>query len=151
MAYRVGALVGAHGWTLCNGGYGGVMAASARGAREAGARTIGVTCQVWGRAGINRFIDREVSTANLYERLQTLVDLGRAYVVLPGGTGTLLELAFVWELANKKLLNRRPIVLVGDCWPGVVECVSRDDPRSVDVIQLAEGPDEAVEIIARRL
>lgn len=88
MAYRVGqVLAGAHGWTLCNGGYGGVMAASARGAREAGARTIGVTCQVWGRAGINRFIDREVSTANLYERLQTLVDLGRAYVVLPGRYG----------------------------------------------------------------
>ncbi len=151
LAYRLGAAIGARRWTLCNGGYGGAMAGSAKGARDAGARTIGVTCEVWGRGGINRFIDREVSTANLYERLQTLVDLGRAYVALPGGTGTLLELAFVWELANKKLLKGRPIVLLGDCWQGVVDCASRDDPRCVDVIQLAADPDEAVNLIAQRL
>lgn len=151
LAYRLGAAVGARGWTLCNGGYGGAMAASAKGARDTGARTIGVTCQVWGRGGINRFIDREVSTASLYERLQTLVDLGRAYIALPGGTGTLLELAFVWELSNKKLLRDRPIVLLGDCWRGVVDCMSRDDPRSVEVIQLAANPDEAADLIAQRL
>jgi uncharacterized protein (TIGR00730 family) len=151
LAYRLGAAIGARGWTLCNGGYGGLMAASAKGAKDAGAHTIGVTCQVWGRGGINRFIDREVSTTNLYERLQTLVDLGRAYVALPGGTGTLLELAFVWELANKKLLQGRPIVLLGDCWRGVVDCTSRDDPGSTDVIHLAADPHEAAHLIAQQL
>jgi uncharacterized protein (TIGR00730 family) len=151
LAYRLGAAIGARGWTLCNGGYGGAMAASAKGARDAGGRAIGVTCEVWGRAGVNRFIDREVRTTDLYERLQTLVDCGRAYVALPGGTGTLLELAFVWELANKRLLKGRPIVLLGDCWGGVVDCISRDDPRSAAVIHQAGDPDEAVNWIAQRL
>jgi uncharacterized protein (TIGR00730 family) len=151
LAYRLGTVIGVRGWTLCNGGYGGAMAASAKGAKDAGGRTVGVTCQVWGRGGINRFIDREVCAGNLHERLQTLVDLGRAYVALPGGTGTLLELAFVWEMANKKLLKGRPIVLLGDCWQGVVDCMSRDDPRSAEVIQWAADPDEAVTLIARRL
>ena len=49
-----------------------------------------------------------------------LVELGDAYVVLKGGTGTLLELAAVWELMNKGLMQERPTIVLGDFWSGVV-------------------------------
>ncbi len=132
VAYELGRAIAAEGWTLCNGGYGGTMEAAAKGAAEAGGHTIGVTCAAFGRNGPNRFIKQEVPTFDLLARLNTLWRLGNAYVVLPGGTGTLLELSFVWELVNKRLIRSpRPLVLMGDHWAPVVECVLREQPDSL--------------------
>ena len=83
------------GYCVANGGYGGIMAATAQGAKEAGGSTIGVTCNIFGRNGPNQWIDQEIKTSDLNERLETLIDLANAFIVLPGSTGTLLELAMV--------------------------------------------------------
>jgi uncharacterized protein (TIGR00730 family) len=133
-AYDLGRAIARAGWTLCNGGYGGTMEAGARGAVEAGGHTIGVTCQVFGRAGANEFIRQEVPTFDLLTRLNTLVRLGHAYVVLPGGTGTLLEFALVWELFNKRLLHRQaPIIVLGDHWAPVIAAVRREQPDALEI------------------
>jgi predicted Rossmann-fold nucleotide-binding protein len=58
--------------------------------------------------------------------MMKLVDLGDAYIVLKGGTGTLLEFAAVWEFINKRLLREKPIVLIGDFWNGVVETLREE-------------------------
>ncbi len=130
IAYELGRAIAQAGWTLCNGGYGGTMEAAARGAVEAGGHTIGVTCSSLGwRGGPNTYIRQEIPTFDLLTRLNTLVRLGRAYVVLPGGTGTLLELALVWELLNKGLLRRRaPLILLGDHWTPLLEPIRREQP-----------------------
>lgn len=131
-AHRLGQAIARRGWTLCNGGYGGTMEAAAQGAVEAGGHTIGVTCRIFRRSGPNAFIRQEVPTFDLLTRLDTLIRLGRAYVVLPGGTGTLLELALVWELMNKSLLRRpTPVVLLGTHWAPVVDVVLREQPDSI--------------------
>lgn len=133
LAYELGAAIARAGWTLCNGGYGGTMEAAARGAVEAGGHTIGVTCSAFrGRAGANPYIRQEVPTFDLFTRLNTLIRLGRAYMVLPGGSGTLLELAAVWELMNKGLIrNRGPIVLLGPHWEPVAGAVRLARPEAL--------------------
>lgn len=140
-AYDVGRTIAELGLTLCNGGYGGVMEASARGAAEAGGHTIGVTCTRFARSGPNAYIRQEIPTFDLLQRLNTLIRLGRAFVVLPGGTGTLAELGLAWELLNKRLLgkNERPLIMFGEHWRPVVDCVLREQnppvrPVSVDDI-----------------
>jgi uncharacterized protein (TIGR00725 family) len=134
-AYELGHAIAAQGWILCNGGYGGTMEAAARGACDAGGHTIGVTCTAFGRSGPNPYIREEVQTDCLIARLDTLSKLGDAYVVLPGGTGTLLELALVWELANKRLLSPvRPIALLGDGWLPVVDVVRREQPETCKLL-----------------
>lgn len=150
-AYDLGKRIAQRGWTLCNGGYGGTMEASAKGAAEAAGQVVGVTCNIWSRAGISPFLTREVRMDDLYSRVRTLVELSSAYIVLPGGTGTLLELALVWELVNKKFLTGRPIVLIGDCWQGVIEAVSNDDPRCIHCIHQAADPAQAINLLASRL
>ena len=116
-ALALGGAIAGQGWSVCNGGYGGTMEATARGASLAGLHTIGVTCRALGRHGPNRYIREEIETDDLFTRLRTLIERGDGYVVLPGGTGTLLELALVWELTNKRLAQTRPpIVLLGDYW-----------------------------------
>ena len=150
-ARRLGAAIASAGWILCNGGYGGTMAAGCRGAVEAGGTTIGVTCSAFGRGGANRWVQREVFTDDLNARLSRLVELGDAFVVLPGSTGTLLELAEVWELANKGFVTDKPIVLLGDFWEPVVDVVAREAPRSLDCLATARNVDEVVDIVRSRL
>lgn len=98
------------GYTLCNGGYGGIMEASARGAKEAGGHTLGITTEDFGGPA-NRWIDREIRVKRWSERLFKLIETGDAYVVLDGGTGTLVELFVLWEMSNKKFLHKPMIVL----------------------------------------
>jgi uncharacterized protein (TIGR00725 family) len=125
LAYETGKQLALAGFTVCNGGFGGIMEASARGAKDAGGKTIGVTFDIKGRAA-NRWIDDNIHVPVLIDRMMKLVELGDAYVVLKGGTGTLLELAAVWEFINKGLLAEKPIVIVGDFWKNVVETLRQE-------------------------
>jgi uncharacterized protein (TIGR00730 family) len=150
-AFELGEAIGRRGWVLANGGYGGTMAASAAGAKQAGGTTIGVTCDVFGRGGANEFVDREVRTSDLPTRLARLIALGDSFVVLPGGTGTLLELAEAWELLNKEFVTGKCVVLLGDWWEPVARVVERDDAPALRLLHKADTPENAVEFIAARL
>jgi uncharacterized protein (TIGR00730 family) len=129
-ALRLGTLCAESGFTICNGGYGGLMEASARGAREAGGTTLGVTCEIW-PAQANRWISEEIRTPTYLERIMTLIGRGDAYVVLPGGTGTLAELALVWEMMNKSALSdsvggRKPLLVLAPYWRPVIDCLKQE-------------------------
>jgi uncharacterized protein (TIGR00725 family) len=147
-AEQVGRALAQAGFVIANGGYKGIMQASAKGAAEAGGTVIGVTCSAFKKSVANEYVTREVTTCSLDERLNTLVKLGQAYVVLPGGTGTLLELAMVWELKNKGFLDAgKPIVLAGDFWRPLVDLVARDDPACVKAIAFAETADDVARLV----
>jgi len=148
LAYELGKRLAGAGFTIANGGYGGTMLAAAKGAFEAGGKTIGVTCSIF--AGVrNEYISREIVTKSLDERLETLIKLGQCYVVLPGGTGTLLELAKVWELKNTGFLKEdKPIILVGGFWKPLVDMIVIDDPESSRYIYQVDKLEQAVKLIA---
>ena len=152
LAEQLGRALAEAGFAIANGGYAGTMLAAAKGANEAGGTVIGVTCSAFKRSTANEFITREVVTDSLEERLHNLIKAGRAYVVLPGGTGTLLELASVWELKNKGFLDRtRPVILVGDFWKPVVDLVAADDPKCVKYVTFVQEPGQAPEVIRSAL
>lgn len=124
------------------------MLAAAEGANQAGGQVVGVTCTAFKSSRPNKFVTRNVVTASLDERLDTLIKLGQAYVVLPGGTGTLLELAKVWELKNKGFLKTdKPVILVGEFWRPLVDVVAKDDPGSSRYVRFADKPEQIVELI----
>jgi uncharacterized protein (TIGR00725 family) len=152
VAEQLGRALAEAGFVVASGGYGGTMLATSKGAAEAGGTVVGVTCSAFKNSVVNEYVTREVLTESLDERLAALVGMGQAYVVLPGGTGTLLELAMVWELKNKRFLDQaRAIVLLGDFWRPLVDLIATDDPRSTGRITLANEPAEAVECITRVL
>ena len=90
---------------------------------------MGITVSTWPRKP-NPWIQEEVKTASLFERLMKLVEVGNAFAVLPGGSGTLFELACVLELVNKRVIDRKPIVLVGDFWDGVLATLRNEPPSA---------------------
>ncbi len=151
LAEQLGRALAEAGFAIANGGYGGTMEASAKGASEAGGEVIGVTCSAFGRVSANKYLSREIVTVSLNDRLETLIKLGSAYVVLAGGTGTLLELAFVWELRNKGFLSEdKPIILLGEYWGRLVELVVSDDADSRRHLMFADGPKRVVELLKGR-
>jgi uncharacterized protein (TIGR00730 family) len=148
IALRLGRELALASFSVANGGYGGTMLASAQGAGEVGGEVIGVTCTAFGRSGPNPFISREIQTHSLEERLARLVELGRAFVVLPGGTGTLLELAQVWELKNKRLAGQgKPIIIWRSFWEPLVEMMRSADPDCMASVQPVGSVEAVLQIL----
>ncbi len=163
IAYDVGRELALSGLVVCTGGYGGVMEAAARGARElpsspldSGHRTIGVVARAFAGRTANRWIDRVITVDSLVDRLLKLISLGDAYVVLRGGTGTLLELAAVWEFMNKHVMQEKPAVIVGPHWDAVVKTISDELIREgrgpgAGYVTVVRSPAECASTIRTRL
>ena len=151
-AYELGESLALAGFTIANGGYGGTMLASAEAAAKAGGNVIGVTCTAFKRGRANEYVSREISTNSLNERLNKLIEVGDGYVVLPGSTGTLLELAAVWEWKNKGFLDGgKPIILLGEFWRPLVKLMAAEDAQSIGCVEVAASLAEAVKMLAARI
>ena len=119
----LGRALARHGFTICSGGYGGVMEGVSRGAKEAGGRTYGVTAEFFKAAKLNAWIDVEVRAKTWEERLFELIRRADAFVACKGGTGTLVELAVVWEMLNKAVMPQKPFAVLGHFWEPVLDRV----------------------------
>lgn len=129
-ARSLGSNLALHGFVVCTGGYAGVMEAASRGAKEAGGRTIGVTAAEF-KSRANKWVDKEIRVKHWRDRLFELVERGEGYIVCRGGTGTLVELAVVWEMMNKGIMKTKPIVVIGEFWGPVIERVKEaEDSRN---------------------
>jgi uncharacterized protein (TIGR00730 family) len=121
-ARELGRSLAARGFAVCTGGYGGVMEGISRGAKEGGGKTYGVTAEFFGRAA-NQWVDSEVRMKTWEERLFELIRLADGFAVCKGGTGTLVELAVVWEMLNKSVMKGKPIAVVGQFWQPILDRV----------------------------
>lgn len=124
-AFALGKELAEAGFVLCNGGYGGIMEASAKGAKSVGGKTIGVVSDFFDKIP-NKFIDEAVFADSLLSRLQKLVELGDAYVVFRGATGTLVELALVWEYMIKGVMKEKPIIVFSNHWEPVIQTITNE-------------------------
>ena len=157
-AVELGRALAEAGFAVCTGGYGGVMEGVSRGARDAGGRVLAVTSSFF-RARVNRWVEEETKVASWQERLFELVRRGDGYVACKGGTGTLVELAVVWEMLNKKAMDHRPFVVLGDFWQPILARVrevergqaSKWGESSDPLVHQAPTPADAARFLAARL
>lgn len=157
-ARELGVRLAHAGFAVCSGGYYGAMEAVSRGAREAHGHTIGMTTPFYQLAP-NSYLAEEIPVPRWQDRLFALVERGDGYVVLKGGTGTLLELAALWESLNKRAIPPRPCVAMR-FWEPVLASV-REVERSrrgrnwqetgSGLIELAASPEQAVGILVQKL
>lgn len=122
-ARELGRALANAGFAVCSGGYGGVMAAVSRGAKERNGKTYGVTADFFTASKANEWIDVEVREHTRQERLFELVRLGDGFVACKVGTGTLVELSVVWEMLNKSVIKAKPFVVLGNFWEPIIERV----------------------------
>lgn len=152
LARRVGQLLAEAGYTICTGGYLGVMEAASRGAHERGGRVLGIVMNQF-KAEPNRYLTDKVATPHFYERLQRLIVRSVGFIAIRGGMGTVTELSLVWNKIQTRVIEPRPLVLLGDCWLPVIRswqanlAVSEADVASLDFASTAE---EAVTIVKEK-
>jgi uncharacterized protein (TIGR00725 family) len=156
IAYETGKTLAEAGFVVCNGGYGGTMEASARGAKEAGGNTIGIITKYYPTMLANRWIDQVITVDTMVDRLLRLINTGDGYVVLRGGTGTLLELAASWEMMNKRVLMKKPVVAMAPFWDPVVrflkeELLQEGRTESSELVTVARTPEECVGLLIHNL
>jgi uncharacterized protein (TIGR00730 family) len=151
-ARRVGQLLAEAGFTICTGGYLGVMEAASRGARERGGRVLGIVMNQF-KAEPNRYLTDKVASAHFYERLQNLITRSVGFVAVRGGAGTVTEMSLVWNKLQTGVIGPRPLVLLGRSWPPVIEAFRRHlvvSEGDVRLLQFAETPEEAVRYIIEK-
>src|SRR3979490_824915 len=147
----LGRALAKHGFSICNGGYGGVMEAVSRGAKEAGGKTYGVTTEFFRAAKANQWVDVEVRVRTWQKRLFEIIRLADGFVACKGGTGTLAELAVTWEMMNKSVMPAKPFVALGEFWTPILRCVrevevEQENPWAevqAQILRTGRTPDEA--------
>ena len=146
-AYKLGKQLAVNGFDICTGGFNGIMEAASKGAVEAGSEAIGVTVNLWnGRT--NKYVTKEIVCDTLFERINKLSELGDGFVILQGGTGTLLELAAVWEYCNKGLLESKPIACHSKIWNVIVSEMNQQmklEGRNFEMVKVFETIEEISE------
>ncbi|MGB9639744.1 MAG: LOG family protein [Anaerolineales bacterium] len=123
-AYRLGKLLGKQGFIILNGGYMGTMEAVSKGAKEAGAKVIGITCdqiEDWRPVAPNPYLSEEKRYPTLRERLYALIDLCDIAIALPGGIGTLAEISAMWTQIDIQAIPPKPLILIGKGWHKIIE------------------------------
>lgn len=151
-ARELGAGLAQAGFTICTGGYLGVMEAASRGARENGGRVFGIVMNQF-KSEPNRYLTDKVASKHFYERLQNLIDRSSAFIALRGGMGTVTEISLVWNKLQTRVIDYRPLILLGDCWKPVIETFQKYlvvSPQDVSLLNFAGTVDEAIEIIKNK-
>jgi len=152
-AYKIGKILGSEGFNVCSGGFMGIMDAVSKGVTEAGKEAIGITVPLFNSTP-SKYLTKEVKCETLFHRIDTLVAYGDAFIVLPGGTGTLLELSIVWELFNKKVLDKKPVACFGDMWKNIVDIMEQRvkyENRKQNLVKCFNNIDEVSDFVITNL
>jgi uncharacterized protein (TIGR00730 family) len=155
-AREMGKRIAQLGFTVMTGGGPGIMEAANRGAREAGGTSIGCNIQLPMEQEPNPYLDRFVEFRYFFVRKVMLVKYSYAFVVLPGGFGTLDELFEALTLIQTEKIESFPIVLMGvDYWTPLMEffrsrliAQGTISPEDINLLLLTDSPDEAIAHIA---
>jgi uncharacterized protein (TIGR00730 family) len=150
LARRMGSEVAKLGFTVITGGGPGIMEAGNRGAREAGGRSIGVNIALPFEQHLNPYVDRSVNMHYFFTRKVILVKYSYAFVVLPGGAGTMDEMFETMTLIQTGKIRNFPIILMGrDYWQPLMDFVYRMaeagtiSPEDPDLIFFTDNVEEA--------
>ena len=156
-AYELGKLLGTAGHAVLTGGYVGTMEAVSKGANETGGHVVGVTCddiEAWRSTRANAWVQEERHFATMQERLNELVLACDAAIALPGGPGTLTEIALTWNLMIVDSMPHKPLILVGMGWKAVMDEMFRSlsevtPPNQRELLTFAPDVQSAVKFIEK--
>jgi uncharacterized protein (TIGR00730 family) len=159
LARAVAARLGREGVAIITGGGPGIMEAANQGARESGALSIGLTIDLPDVERVNAYLDVPVHFHYFFARKVMFVRYASAFVVFPGGVGTLDELFELVTLIQTHKIHSPPIVLVNRTYWGpllewlreTVLATGRISPSDLDLLALADGVEDVFDVVAPAL
>jgi uncharacterized protein (TIGR00730 family) len=154
---RVAQAVAALGCDIVTGGGPGLMQAANEGARLAGAPgSVGIRVELPFEQHVNPFVDQAFEHGSFFTRLHHFVVASDAFVVVPGGIGTVLEMLMIWQLLQVRHVHDVPLILVGKMWRGLVDWANTAmlDPRlalasagDLQIPQCLDTADDAIAVV----
>ena len=157
---RMCAELSALGCDIVTGGGPGLMQAANEGAREAQAeervQSIGIRVELPFEQEVNPFVAQAFEHETFFTRLHQFVLMSDAYIVAPGGIGTVLEAMMIWQLLQVRHLHDTPLVFAGPMWKGLVDWAAASmlrpgfelaKPADIAIPRCVNGADEAVAIV----
>jgi uncharacterized protein (TIGR00730 family) len=152
LAERLGAALARAGYAVITGGGPGVMEAANKGAAEAGGLSVGLGVELPFEQGINQWVDIGIQFRYFFARKTMFVKYAQAFVVLPGGFGTMDELFEALTLVQTRKVTRFPVVLMGTAyWRGLLDWMrdtmvadGKIGPADLELMCVTDEVDEAV-------
>ena len=152
---QIGAALARAGHAVITGGGPGTMEAVNRGCQEAGGLSIGLGIELPFEQSLNPWVDLGVNFRYFFVRKTMFVKYAQAFVILPGGFGTMDELFEALTLVQTRKVTRFPVVLVGVAyWQGLLDWIrtslvgtGRIGPQDLDLITLTDDVDEVLRVI----
>ncbi len=156
-AEKLSAMLVKNNFAVITGGGGGIMEAANKGAAKAGGKSIGLNIVLPREQRPNRYSNIKVEFNYFFIRKVMFVKYASAYIIMPGGLGTLDELFEAATLIQTQRIKPLPIILVGsDYWSGLIEWIknqllktSKISPEDMDIFQVMDSPDEIVKTIKK--
>ncbi len=154
---EIAALFVKNGFAVITGGGGGVMEAANKGAAEAGGVSVGLNIVLPFEQEPNQYSNIKLEFKYFFIRKVMFVKYAMAYIIMPGGFGTLDELFESVTLIQTKRIKPFPVILVGsDYWSGLVEWVKSRllenkmiSPEHLDILQIIDEPEEIVRAVKK--
>ncbi|MBN4076878.1 LOG family protein [Mariprofundus ferrooxydans] len=138
------------GWHGMTGGHQGMMAAFSEGMHAGGGHIQGITLERFPTPPNNTF-SKEIRARNFFERMGTMIEQADAWLVLPGGLGTLSELAMTWDLIAIRVLEPRPLLLYGAMWQPIISILSEQlvlsTDKAFDSIRICESHQDVLDAL----
>lgn len=147
--------LGEQGFSIITGGGPGIMEAANKGAHEAGAPSIGLNIELPFEQHINPYVDTAINFRYFFTRKVMLVKYAHAFVVMPGGFGTMDELFEALTLIQTGKVRNFPIILYGsDYWGGLIDWLrttmlaeGRISAADMDLLLISDSPEDTCEMI----
>ena len=155
LGQKLGAALADAGWAVITGGGPGAMEAANRGASEAGGLSVGLGIELPFEQSLNEWVDLGIEFRYFFARKTMFVKYAQAFVILPGGFGTLDELFEALTLVQTRKINQFPIVLMGaaywqpllDWLKSTMQAEGYISPGDIDLLTVTDDVAEAVEHI----
>ena len=155
---RVAEAVSSWDCDIVTGGGPGLMKAANEGAARGGknGKSVGIRVDLPFEQVVNPFVTEEFTHRTFFTRLHQFVLMSDAYVVVPGGVGTVLEMTLIWQLLQVKHVQNAPLILVGKMWSGLIEWargafLQSDhplvNPEDIAIPRCVDSADEAIAIL----
>ena len=154
---RTAAAFASMGCDIVTGGGPGLMQAANEGAKSAGATgSLGIRVELPFEQHANPFVEQAFVHETFFTRLHHFVLASDAFVVVPGGIGTVLEMLMIWQLLQVRHVDGVPLILVGKMWRGLVDwaAASMLDPqqplasaRDIHIPRCLDTGDEAIALV----
>jgi uncharacterized protein (TIGR00730 family) len=154
-AVRTAELIGKAGFAIITGGGPGIMEAANRGARKAGALSIGCNIELPFEQRVNDFVDKAMTFRYFFVRKTMFIKYSEAFITFPGGFGTLDELMGALTLIQTKKITSFPVILFGsDYWGGLISWLrervliaNNITQEDVDSIHVVDDPERVRDIV----